>query len=472
MRSNLKRLHRLLQQILEFRKIENGKLKLKVSKNDIVLFTRKLCEENFYPLVEAKHINMHFEASSDCILAYFDIDKLDKILYNLLSNALKYNYTRGVISISLTEQVEADRRYVVIKIENTGDGIPESRLPFLFQRFYEGDYRKFKTSGTGIGLSLTKELVDMHNGTINADSVPGEVTVFTVKLPIDKDAYTDDQIDNAELDTGAVPVNADLEDGRFSASHILLVEDDEDLLTVMSKFLSVSFNVHTAKNGVEAIEITKQCSDIDMIITDFVMPEMNGVELCKAIRSDKDLNHIPIIMLTAKTQVEYQLEGYNSGVDVYISKPVEMAVLIAQVKTLLNNRRILSQKFRQQEVADTQELGLNAADQVFLDKAVQAVYENIDNSDFSIDDFCEQMNMSQSTLYRKLKTLTGMSANEFIRNVRIKKACEILRTTGKSVSEVAYMVGFNDPKYFGIVFKKELGMSPSKYVEGISENKI
>lgn len=209
-----------------------------------------------------------------------------------------------------------------------------------------------------------------------------------------------------------------------------------------------------------------------MIITDFVMPEMNGVELCKAIRSDKDLNHIPIIMLTAKTQVEYQLEGYNSGVDVYISKPVEMAVLIAQVKTLLNNRRILSQKFRQQEVADTQELGLNAADQEFLDKAVQAVYENIDNSDFSIDDFCEQMNMSQSTLYRKLKTLTGMSANEFIRNVRIKKACEILRTTGKSVSEVAYMVGFNDPKYFGIVFKKELGMSPSKYVEGISENKI
>lgn len=472
MRSNLKRLHRLLQQILEFRKIENGKLKLKVSKNDIVLFTRKLCEENFYPLVEAKHINMHFEASSDCILAYFDIDKLDKILYNLLSNALKYNYTRGVISISLTEQVEADRRYVVIKIENTGDGIPESRLPFLFQRFYEGDYRKFKTSGTGIGLSLTKELVDMHNGTINADSVSGEVTVFTVKLPIDKEAYTDDQIDNAELDSGAMPVNADLEDGRFSASHILLVEDDEDLLTVMSKFLSVSFNVHTAKNGVEAIEITKQCSDIDMIITDFVMPEMNGVELCKAIRSDKDLNHIPIIMLTAKTQVEYQLEGYNSGVDVYISKPVEMAVLIAQVKTLLNNRKILSQKFRQHEVTDTQELGLNAADQEFLDKAVQAVYENIDNPDFSIDDFCEQMNMSQSTLYRKLKTLTGMSANEFIRNVRVKKACEILRTTGKSVSEVAYMVGFNDPKYFGIVFKKELGMSPSKYVEGISENKI
>lgn len=472
MRSNLKRLHRLLQQILEFRKVENGKLKLKVSRNDIVLFTRKLCEENFYPLVEEKHINMYFEASSDSILAYFDIDKLDKILYNLLSNALKYNYTQGVISVSLTEEVETNRRYVIIKIENTGDGIPESRLPFLFQRFYEGDYRKFKTSGTGIGLSLTKELVDMHNGTINVDSIPGEITVFTVKLPIDKDAYTDDQIDNTEMDSEAVPVFEDSEGNKPSASHILLVEDDEDLLAVMSKFLSVSFNVHTAKNGVEAIDVAKQCSDIDMIITDFVMPEMNGVELSRAIRSDKDLNHIPIIMLTAKTQVEYQLEGYSSGVDVYIPKPVEMAVLIAQVKALLNNRRILSQKFRQQEIADTQDLGLNAEDQDFIDRAIQAVHANIDNSDFSIDDFCEQMNMSQSTLYRKLKALTGMAANEFIRNVRIKKACEILKSTGKSVAEVAYMVGFNDPKYFGIVFKKELGMSPSKYVESISESKI
>ena len=468
MRSNLKRLHRLLQQILEFRKVENGKLKLKVSQNDIVLFSRRLCEENFYPLVEAKHISLHFEAKPDSISAYFDIDKLDKILYNLLSNALKYNYTHGVISISLSEEVEIDRRYAVIKIENTGDGIPESRLPYIFQRFYEGDYRKFKTHGTGIGLSLTKELVNMHNGVISVNSVPGEVTVFTVKLPIDRDAYTEDQIDNSEMDSDNVRECIENSDNRFAGSHLLLVEDDEDLLTVMSKFLSVSFVVHMAKNGVEAMNILKECNDIDLIITDYVMPEMNGVDLCKFVRNDKEINHLPIIMLTAKTQVEYQLEGYNSGIDVYISKPVEMAVLIAQVKTFLNNRKLVSEKFRQQDIVDVQNLGLNVIDQEFIDKAVQIVQENMDNSEFSTDEFCEKMNMSQSTLYRKLKAFTGMSANEFIRNVRIKKACEILKSKRKSIAEVAYMVGFNDPKYFGVIFRKEIGMSPTKYIESLN----
>lgn len=467
MKANLKRLHRLLQQILEFRKIESGNLKLKVSLNDIVLFTRRLCEENFAPLAESKQINLHFASDPDIIMGYFDIDKLDKILYNLISNALKYNYRNGVISVSLCEEYNDNKRYVRINIENTGDGIPESRIPYLFKRFYDGDYRKFKTKGNGIGLSLTKDLVDLHNGSIEVSSTIGEITVFSLKLPVDKESYNDNQIEEVVTDISPFEVFEDVE--NHNSVHILIVEDDADLLSVMTKFMSLSFSVHTASNGVEALKILSDCDNIELLVTDYVMPEMDGILLCKSIRENKELNHLPIIMLTAKTQVESQLEGYNSGVDAYISKPVEMNVLMAQIRTLLNNRKLVIERFRYHESTDIKELGLNQQDQQFLDQAISVVEDNIEDPDFSTELFSEKMNMSQSTLYRKLKLLTGMSANEFIRNVRIKKSCELLLMTGKSVLEVAYMVGFSDPRYFGIVFKKEIGVSPSKYVDTVNK---
>lgn len=439
-------------------------------------FVKELCEENFYPLLQSKNITLNFQTEQDVIMAYFDVDKLDKIIYNLLSNALKYNYQDGMVSISLSQVVQDDRRYFMLKVENTGDGIPESKLPLLFKRFYEGDYRKFKTKGTGIGLSLTKDLVELHHGTISVQSVLNETTVFTVMIPSDKDNYTDDQIDeeagrveNENIKEEVVPfseLEVKAEGMNDERTHLLLVEDDVDLLTVMTKVLGKLFKVSTAVNGKEALELLKENENIDLVITDYVMPEMNGIELCQVIRNDITLNHLPIVMLTAKTQAEYHLEGYDAGADAYITKPVEMVLLTAQIKALIANRKLLVQRFQQQDTLDVQELGLSILDREFLDRAISVVEQQMEDSEFSNDVFCDMMNMTQSTLYRKLKSLTGMSPNEFIRDIRIKKACMLLlQRPDLQVADVAYMVGFTDPKYFSLIFKKEKGMSPTKYLE-------
>lgn len=472
MKINLKRLQRLLQQIMEFRKAESGNLKLKVSCNDIVLFIRNLCEENFYPLLQAKNITLNFQAEEEVIMGYFDVDKLDKILYNLLSNALKYNYQDGIVSVSVEQIVREEKRWLMLKVENTGDGIPENKLPLLFKRFYEGDYRKFKTKGTGIGLSLTKDLVELHQGAISVKSIPGETTLFTVMIPADRENYTEEQIDEEpERPNDVEPVGTDGEVEAEAAPeeqvHVLVVEDDIDLLTVMKKVLGKFFKVSTAANGQEALAVLKSSDRIEVVVTDYVMPEMNGIALCREIRKDVALCHLPLVMLTAKTQTEYHLEGYDAGADVYLTKPVEMAVLTAQLKALIANRKLLIQKFRQKEDLNVQELGLSGLDQDFLDKAISIVEQQMENSEFSNDVFCQTMNMTQSTLYRKLKSLTGMSPNEFIRDVRIKKACILLQRFDLQISDVAYMVGFTDPKYFSLIFKKEKGMSPTKYQEMI-----
>lgn len=472
MKINLKRLQRLLQQILEFRKAESGNLKLKVSYNDIVSFTRNLCEDSFFPLLQAKNITMNFQTEEEVMMGYFDVDKLDKILYNLLSNALKYNYQDGIVSVSVAQTMREDKRWLILKVENTGDGIPKNKLPLLFKRFYEGDYRKFKTKGTGIGLSLTKDLVELHQGDISVKSIPGETTLFSVMIPVDRENYTDEQIDEKVECPNDEPFGTDNGVGEEvvteEQTHVLVVEDDNDLLTVMTKVLGKIFKVSSAANGLEALAILKSMDGINVVVTDYVMPEMNGIELCREIRKDVTLSHLPLVMLTAKAQTEYHLEGYDAGADAYLTKPIEMAVLTAQLKALIANRKRLMQAFRQKEDLNVQELGLSELDRKFMDKAILIVEQQIENSEFSNDIFCQRMNMTQSTLYRKLKSLTGMSPNEFIRDVRIKKACILLQRSDLQVSDVAYMVGFTDPKYFSLIFKKEKGVSPTKYIESLN----
>lgn len=410
MQINLRRLKRLLQQIMEFRKVESGNLKLKVSYNDIVPFIKNVCAENFQPLLERKSITMDFRCEQDSMFAWFDIDKLDKILYNLLSNALKYNYEGGVIVVSLRETEEQGKRRITIVVENTGDGIPENKLSGLFRRFYEGDYRKFHTQGTGIGLSLTKDLVELHHGEISVSSIVGQVTSFTINLPADKDDYSSDEIDECissteNHDGGELP--QDLEEQK---SDILLVEDDPDLLSVMNKVLGKVYNVHPASNGKEAMAYLKSEGKADIIITDYVMPEMNGIELCKSIREDEELYYLPIVMLTAKTQAEFQKLGYAAGADVYLPKPIEMSVLIAQINSIINNRRMVAKKYLSEEAVETAEEkdnGLSEADKEFLDKAVAIIEENMENSEFTNDMLYDKMNTTQSTMYRRLKSLTG-----------------------------------------------------------------
>lgn len=474
MQINLRRLKRLLQQIMEFRKVESGNLKLKVSYNDIVSFIKNVCAENFQPLLERKNISMNFRSEHENMFVWFDIDKLDKILYNLLSNALKYNYEGGVISVSLKETEDNGERNVTIVVENTGEGIPEHKISGLFRRFYEGDYRKFHTQGTGIGLSLTKDLVELHHGRISVSSIVGQLTSFIITFPADKNSYSSEEIDESILSlekNNEVAMDSPCDEDN--KSDILLVEDDPELLFVMSKVLCNVYNVHTSTNGREAIDYLKSEGKADIIITDYVMPEMNGIEFCKTIREDSDLFYLPVVMLTAKTQSEFQKLGYAAGADVYLPKPIEMAVLIAQINSIINNRRMIAKKYLSEEEVigssvDEKETALSEADKDFLDKVVAVLEENLDNSEFTNDMLYNKMNTTQSTMYRRLKSITGLSPNELIRDIRIKKACELLRNKNMQVSEVAYAVGFTDPKYFSLIFKKVKGISPKKYVESLS----
>lgn len=467
-RSNLNRLMRLLQQILEFRKAESANLKLKVSERDITAFAKQLCDENFLPgLVNNKNIRLIFSADPERLRGYVDSDKLDKILYNLLSNAFKYNRQDGKVFVEIRAETELSGRYARIVVRDTGPGIEPERLPRLFKRFYEGDYRKFDTKGTGIGLSLTKDLVELHKGTIGVESTPGEGTAFAVRLPIDPGAYSPEQFDSgvifAESETQPAQAVYGPDPEGKERDTILLVEDNEELLLVMQNIFSPRYGILTARNGAEALELLAG-GDIDLVITDYVMPCMDGVELCRRIRGDISLSHLPIIMLSARSMLESKLESYRAGVDVYVSKPFEVRLLATQVDALIANRRRLADRFRHGQQIETDSLINTELDKQFIDKAIALIETHIADAGFDINAFNQAMNMSNSTLYRKIKSITGMSPKEFIRNIRFKIACKLLLEKSSNISDVAFMVGFSDAKYFSLSFKKEFGMSPREYI--------
>lgn len=476
MKLNLNRLMRLLQQILEFRKAETGNLKLKVSENDVVKFIQEICEISFFPLMKTKRIELVIDAELDELTGYFDTDKLDKIMYNLLSNAFKYNRFDGRITVRIEEEnIDGRHRFAIIKVKDTGKGIDENKIPHLFKRFYEGDYRKFKTKGTGIGLSLTKDLVTLHNGSIDVFSEVGKGTEFTVKIPIDAASYAEEQIDSAEeinpIAQNAV-VNTDVsheQDGAAKDITVLFVEDNTDLLKVVTGVLNRNFNVVTATNGNEALLALEE-NGIDILVTDYVMPKMNGIELCKHIKNEVKFSHIPIILLTAKQNTEDKIIGFEAGADVYITKPFELDSLVANIKSLVRNRRNTSAQFQTKDNIQLSQFTYNSVDEDFLNKAIRVVEENIKTSDFNATDFYLAMNMTQPTLYRKIKSITNLSPNEFIRNIKFKLACKLLTERKLNVSETAYELGFVDPGYFSSIFKKEIGMSPSEYVRKYEES--
>lgn len=316
MNSNIQRLIRLLQQILEFRKAETGNLKLRVSPGDIAAFVKNAAE-SFQPLVKKRKIHFSFLCDPESMIGYFDMDKLDKILYNLLSNAAKYNKEDGFIQVSLSYD-EIDKDFVLLKIKDNGKGISKEKQKNLFKRFYEGDYRKFNTIGTGIGLSLTKDLVELHEGTISVESEVDHGTEFMVRIPIERSYYDEEQIDDEAISLMQNPVNyedtqedADVEtqEVTIKANTILLVEDNGELLHLMTKLLSREYNVFTAQNGKEGIAVLEK-EDVDLIVSDVMMPEMDGIEFCKYVKGHLEMSHIPMILLTAKNKEEDRAEGF------------------------------------------------------------------------------------------------------------------------------------------------------------------
>ncbi|HBB00427.1 MAG: hybrid sensor histidine kinase/response regulator [Bacteroidetes bacterium GWD2_45_23] len=472
---NINRLTRLLQQILEFRKAESGNLQLRVSYGNISEFIRNSIDA-FYPLIRKKKMHFSYLSNPEKIEGLFDLDKLDKILYNLLSNAAKYVGEGG--SVQLTLSYDSDEKdHIRISVKDNGAGIAREDQQMLFSRFYEGDYRRHNTTGTGIGLSLVKDLVTLSHGTIEVISEPVKGSEFIVVLPIDISYFEESEIDFSEQNE--IP-DRFIDENEFytddervvkkqtNIPSVLAVEDNEDILQLIQRLLSNDYQVYKAMNGKEALLVLEH-EKIDIIVSDVMMPEIDGIELCKLLKNNIEYSHIPIILLTAKNEEKDRADAYESGADAFISKPFNLSVLHARIKNLLRNRERIARDFKSLLVFDMKEMHFTDLDEEFLQKAIDCVNRHLDDSEFDQQQFSEEMNVSKSTLYNKLKTLTGLHTSAFITNIRMKAACRIMdQNKNIRISELAYGVGYNDPKYFSSCFKKEFNMRPSEYIERFS----
>ena len=492
MDSNINRTTRLLRQILEVRKSQAGQLHLLVSRSNLVSFIEEACE-NIRPMAEHQKISLSLEKPKAEGLAWFDADKMDKIIYNLLSNAIKYNKVGGKIDVSL----RLSKEQAVVTIADNGIGMSKEKMKHLYTRFFDGDYRKQNMPGTGIGLSLTHDLVKLHHGNIQCESLEGEGTTFTITLPIKKSAYAPDEIDNSDkpnaVNQEAIrqasqetkqesqpasedkPKLAPVHQSIFirkNASKILVVEDNEELLALMLQVLSKNYHVFTAKNGKQAINIIMK-EKLDLVVSDVMMPIMDGIELTKQLKSDKSFWQLPIILLTAKNKEEDKTEAYAVGADAYITKPFKFEELEVRINALLANRKKMIEKI-QAEVSlqtstesETQTaLHLSNPDQAFITRATEVVMQHLADGDYNRESFAKDMVMSESTLYNKVKATTGQTVIAFITSIRLKEAQRIIQSNPNIlISDVATQVGFNTPKYFSKCFKKEFGIFPKEYAE-------
>ena len=471
-RSNVNKLRRLLQQILDFRKVESGNMKLAVSKGDVISFVDDVCRVNFAPLMRKKNQTFTFMAKDKHLTGYFDRDKLDKIVSNLLSNACKYTKDGGDIKLLMELLFEFGHRQLRIQVIDTGEGIAPADLENIFKRFYTANNRD-ESESNGIGLSLTKDLVELHHGTIGVESELGKGSTFTVDLPIDKDSYEEYELMEGELSANNVKADVILENEELTDSetvenlrtadnHLLLVEDNEELLYLMERILSRHYHVLIAKDGLEALDIIKD-NEIDIIISDVMMPEMDGLELCRTLKSNLETSHIPIILLTAKNTAEDRIECYNAGADGYISKPFELKILEARINNFIMHKKNKQEEFRTNVEVNIDSLETSSIDKEFLDKVISVIKSNMSEGDFDVVQLADALAVSKSSLYRKMKIATGLSPIEFIRNIRLKHGSQLLKDRSISVAEVAYECGFSNPKYFATCFKEEFGVSPKEY---------
>lgn len=483
MQMNIQRMVRLLQQILETSKSQAGELKLVVAQGDVMqyIYNTALCLK---PLMDKKHLKFSIECNPQSMMGWIDTDKLDKIIYNLLSNAAKYT-EKGEVSL----QVWTSRNYdhIYIKVRDTGSGIPKEKMRNLFQRYYDGEYRQHQTIGTGLGLALTRDLVRLHKGTISCESVEGQGTTFSLKIPITKDAFRPDQIDEKheismnipqEIITETVSTIPDMSAMNAEtmtndllvddAYRILVVEDNPELLMLMHHILKSQYRVLVAKNGKEALKIVHK-TPLDLIVSDVMMPEMTGLELTRELKEDPNYSHLPIILLTANTQEEDEQEALKIGADEFLTKPFRLGDLRLRIDNIIENRRrALQDSALRISDSDPAETFLTP-EQLFLEKALSCVHEHLDDSSYDRDAFAADMGASSSTLYNKLRAITGMNVTNFIRDVRMKEARRLAeKDPSMRVSDLAYKVGFQDPKYFSTCFKKYYGIQPKEFMESLN----
>jgi len=483
---NAKRLLGMVNQLLDFRKAERGQLKLKVQNMDVVQAINEILN-SFTELSIQKDIKLEFIHKEDILMAWFDVDFLNKSLYNLLSNAFKFTPNAGNIILEIKSNNDLpDNKTIEITLTDNGKGILPRDIDSIFERFYQGKEESKSQIGSGIGLHLTKSLIELHHGTIDVESIPNEKTTFRIILPIEKSAYLDSEfmdepettgngleIENfAQINNSETEKNVVIKTKINITKRILIVEDNEDIRSYVQSILSDNYVTEEAANGAIALEMVA-LNDYDLIITDLMMPEMDGIEMCKRLKSSIETDHIPIIMLTAKSDIENRIEGLKIGADAYITKPFHPEHLSIRVAKLVELRDLLKERYsRKISLGELHKPNTNSAspDEFFLQKTISIILEKMIESDFNGDALAYELGISRMGLHRKIKALSGQSTGEFIRNIRLKKACELLVIQGKNISEVCYDVGFNSPSYFTTCFTEVYKMTPKEYVKKMKMN--
>lgn len=469
---NARRLLNLVNQLLDFRKMEEQELKLNLAPGELISFIREAAE-SFQDLSERKKINFQFKTELKTLIAAFDHDKIERIIFNLLSNAFKFTFEGGAIelSLSLTEKKEEnDNPLICIKVTDNGIGIPIEKQGKIFDRFFQHNSTvALLNQGSGIGLSITKEFIELHGGKITLESSQGKGCTFTVYLPLDSLGNTEiaalipekDQTEEIFSNNESQSVTENNSNKPLMAT-ILLVEDNDDFRFYLKDNLKAYYQIEEASNGNEGWQKTLS-SHPQLIVSDISMPHMNGIEFCRKLKSDKRTNHIPVILLTAITGEEDQLKGLETGANDYMTKPFNFEILNAKIKTLLLFNQTLKSTYSKQIQVTGEEIQIESNDENLLKSITLYIEDKLNDAELSVEDLSKHVFMSRSTLYHKLIELTGLTPIEYIRSVKLDKAAVLLEKTDYNVAQIAYMTGFGTPSYFSRMFKAKFQILPSEY---------
>ncbi len=469
--NNAKRLLKLINQLLDLSKIEDGKLELKAAQYDLIPFCRGLVM-SFESFAEQRGIDLKFQAPSEEVFLYFDRDKLERILINLLSNALKFTPEGGLVVTKISKKEER----AVIEVKDTGIGIHPDQLPHIFDRFYQADNSDTRAfEGTGIGLALTKDLVELHSGTIQVDSRKGKGSTFTVHFPFGKEHLKDEQIVVAQQNLTAQPdlslepelkispTSVDTED--VQGKLVLVVDDNREMREYIGMHLSSEFKILEAKDGEDGWQLALEKLP-DLIISDVMMPRVSGYDLCKKLKADLRTTHIPVILLTAKAGIDEKLKGLSLHADDYLVKPFNANELGLRVSNLIASRLQLQKRFADKVVFQPKEVAVTPQEEVFLNNIIETIEKYIDDSQFGVDQFGRELGLSRSQLNRKMQALVNRSPNQFIRSYRLEKAKQLIEKNAGTIAEISYDVGFSSPSYFSKCFQEEFGFTPKEFKGG------
>lgn len=477
MRRNALNLLNMVNEILEFRKLDLKKMSIHISSGDIISFVKDICQ-SFSSLASDKSIKLTFTSYLEELQMDFDPEKMNKIVTNLLSNAFKFTEKGHIdISVGITESLQnRDDKMLAIKVSDTGIGIEEQYMDKIFDRFFRIDNpQKSSASGTGVGLHLVSEYVKLHNGKIQVESIVGKGSVFTVLIPIGNSSVKEIKnqnvifsSDNSQESVNPQEIQEDIADNRSNLPLLLAVDDNEDFRQFIRSLFIGKYRVVTANNGEEAWnEVLKELPDL--ILCDVMMPVMDGYEFCRKVKEDIRTSHIPVILLTAKSSEENKYSGIEAGADDYISKPFNIDMLSLKIEKIIEKQKKSQSNFKKKIDISPSEIQIMTMDEKFVKKAVSIVEQNMDNPEFLVEDLCREMAMSRVYFYKKILALTDKSPSEFIRFIRLKRAADLLEKSQMFVNEVAFQVGFNDPKYFRKYFKEEFGVTPTEYKKKFSD---